>query len=189
MAKFEIGERVTCNENDYFGDKTKYTGTVTALPTSVGTMYEISVDPHTTLYRFETEMQAAGLESGKALMAKGMDVIITFDPKDGPPKVTEHQIRKNQPVVSGCLDYFPAALLAVAELSRIGNDQHNPGQPMHWARAKSGDEADACVRHLLERGTMDSDGVRHSTKAAWRALANLQKELEAAGAPVARAAK
>ena len=27
-------------------------------------------------------------------------------------------------------------------------------------------------------GTFDDDGIRHSTKVAWRALANLQKELE-----------
>jgi hypothetical protein len=31
----------------------------------------------------------------------------------------------------------------------------------------------------MERGTLDTDGVRHSTKVAWRALAMLQKELEA----------
>jgi hypothetical protein len=71
------------------------------------------------------------------------------------------------------------ALAAVAELSRIGNDQHNPGQPLHWDRAKSTDELDALTRHLFEAGLVDVDGVRHSTKVAWRALANLEKELEA----------
>jgi hypothetical protein len=30
----------------------------------------------------------------------------------------------------------------------------------------------------MEAGTKDTDGVRHSAKAAWRALANLQRELE-----------
>lgn len=102
---------------------------------------------------------------------------------------TDAAARKALPLVSGCLDYFPDALVAVAELSRIGNDQHNPGQPLHWARSKSGDEADALVRHLMQRGTLDSDGVRHSAKVAWRALALLQKELEAAGAPMARGAR
>jgi hypothetical protein len=87
--------------------------------------------------------------------------------------------RKAAPIVTGCLDYFPDALLEVAMLSNIGNDQHNPGEPLHWARGKSGDEADTCVRHLLARGTRDTDKVRHSTKLAWRALANLQKEIEA----------
>jgi len=101
---------------------------------------------------------------------------------------TDAAARKALPLATGCLDYFPDALVAVAELSRIGNDQHNPGEPLHWARGKSGDEADALVRHLLQRGTVDTDGVRHSAKVAWRALAMLQKELEAAGAPVARGA-
>ena len=87
--------------------------------------------------------------------------------------------RKNAPIVTGCLDYFPDALLEVAMLSKIGNDQHNPGEPLHWARQKSGDESDTMVRHLMARGTRDKDGVRHATKAAWRALANLQKEIEA----------
>ena len=86
--------------------------------------------------------------------------------------------RKAVPVATGFFYYFPDAICAVAELSRIGNDQHNPGQPLHWDRSKSGDELDACSRHLLEAGTIDVDGVRHSTKLAWRAMANLQKELE-----------
>jgi len=97
--------------------------------------------------------------------------------------------RKNFPIARGCLDYFPDALLAVAELSRIGNEQHNPGQPMHHARGKSSDHADCIVRHLMDRGGLDTDGVGHSVKVAWRALALLQEELEAAGAPLARAAK
>jgi hypothetical protein len=88
------------------------------------------------------------------------------------------QKRKDIPIVRGCLDYFPAALAAVAELSRIGNEQHNPGQPMHHARGKSSDHADCIVRHLMDRGVVDTDGVRHSAKVAWRALALLQEELE-----------
>jgi hypothetical protein len=102
---------------------------------------------------------------------------------------TDAAARKAIPLASGCLDYFPDALIAIAELSRKGNDQHNPGQPLHWDRSKSGDEGDAAIRHFVERGKIDTDGVRHSTKYAWRALALLQKELEAAGAPMARGAK
>lgn len=34
------------------------------------------------------------------------------------------------------------------------------------------------MRHFVERGKLDSDGLRHSAKMAWRALALLQKELE-----------
>ena len=103
---------------------------------------------------------------------------------------TDAAARKAVPLASGCLDYFPAALAAVAALSQKGNDQHNPGQELFWDRAKSGDEGDALLRHFLERGTVDTDGVRHSAKVAWRALALLQKELEAEeGAPLPRAVR
>jgi hypothetical protein len=87
--------------------------------------------------------------------------------------------RKEHPVASGVVDYFPDALVAIAHVSYVGNEQHNPGEPLHWARGKSTDEADALMRHFLERGTLDSDGLRHSAKMAWRSLALLQKEIEA----------
>lgn len=103
------------------------------------------------------------------------------------PLPTDAAGRKAIPLASGCIDYFTSALLAVASLSRVGNEQHNPGQPLHWDRSKSGDEADALSRHFAERGTVDTDRIRHSTKVAWRALALLQKELEEQeGAPVPR---
>lgn len=86
--------------------------------------------------------------------------------------------RKRFPIASGVLDYFPDALVAVSLVSFMGNEQHNPGKPLHWDRSKSGDEADTMMRHFLERGTLDVDGVRHSAKMAWRALALLQKEIE-----------
>jgi len=103
---------------------------------------------------------------------------------------TGSQERKALPITSGVLDYFPAALAAVAAVSKAGNDKHNPGEPMHHARGKSMDHADCIARHLLERGTVDAeDNLPHSAKLAWRALALLQEELEAAGAPMARGAK
>lgn len=94
---------------------------------------------------------------------------------------TDKQERKNAPVYSGVLAYFPLAMVEVARLSKIGNDQHNPGEPLHWARGKSTDHADCIVRHLLEQGKMDTDGVTHTAKVAWRALALLQTELEERG--------
>jgi hypothetical protein len=87
--------------------------------------------------------------------------------------------RKQRPLFHGVLRYFPDALLEVAYTSWRGNEQHNPGEPLHWAKEKSSDEADALVRHLLDSGTRDSDGIRHSAKVAWRALALLQREIEA----------
>jgi hypothetical protein len=95
-----------------------------------------------------------------------------------PNVVKDATWRKQRPLWSGVLNYFPDALLEVAHVSWVGNEQHNPGQELHWDRSKSQDEKDACARHLVESGKFDTDGTRHSAKAAWRALANLQKELE-----------
>lgn len=98
--------------------------------------------------------------------------------------------RKEIPLARGVLDYFPAALAAVAALSKAGNDKHNPGEDIHWARGKSMDHADCILRHLIDRGTIDpEDGILHDVKVAWRALANLQEELEKRGAPMARGAR
>ena len=91
---------------------------------------------------------------------------------------TDGATRKTFPVASGVLDYFPDALVAVSNVSWKGNEQHNPGQPLHWDRSKSTDESDTMIRHFLQRGTFDTDGTRHSAKMVWRALAILQKEIE-----------
>lgn len=89
----------------------------------------------------------------------------------------DSEARKTFPIASGVLDYFPDAVAAVAEISFLGNQKHNPGEPLHWARGKSMDHADCILRHLIERGSFDGK-VRHSAALAWRALANLQEELE-----------
>lgn len=103
---------------------------------------------------------------------------------------TDAKARTEYPMADGLLYYFPAALAEVARVSKIGNDQHNPGQPMHWARDKSTDHENKIIRHLLDAGTKDTDGTRHSAKVAWRALALLQEELEREeGAPLPRNAK
>ena len=86
--------------------------------------------------------------------------------------------RKQYPIASGVLDYFPDAIAAISYICYLGNEQHNRGQPLHWARGKSSDEADTMLRHFLQRGTLDTDGVRHTAKCAWRCLALLQKEIE-----------
>lgn len=91
--------------------------------------------------------------------------------------------RKKYPISSGVLDYFPDAIVAIARVSFEGNEQHNPGLPLHWDRSKSADEADTMQRHFAQRGTRDKDGTRHTAKAAWRMLAYLQKEIEAERTP------
>ena len=103
---------------------------------------------------------------------------------------TTAEARKASPMAEGLLWYFPNALAEIAKVSKAGNDQHNPGQPLHWSRGKSNDHADCIVRHLVEAGTVDTDGMRHSAKIAWRALALLQEELEREeGYPLPRNAK
>ena len=86
--------------------------------------------------------------------------------------------RKGRPVYTGVLKYFPDAIMEVAKVSLAGNEQHHPDKPLHWDRSKSTDELDALARHLIDAGKFDDDGQRHSAKVAWRALANLQKEIE-----------
>lgn len=103
---------------------------------------------------------------------------------------TDAAARKSAPIAEGVLWYFPNALAAVAAVSKAGNDQHNPGQPMHHARGKSMDHADCILRHLVDAGTIDTDGLRHTAKVAWRSLALLQEEIEREeGAPLPRNAK
>lgn len=89
--------------------------------------------------------------------------------------------RKEFPVYEGFVKYFPNAIKEVAHLSYIANIQHNPGEPLHWAKEKSTDEPDALLRHLIDHAKgikYDTDGIRHLVKVAWRALAMLQRELE-----------
>ncbi len=97
----------------------------------------------------------------------------------------DSQARKRMPVTSGFLDYFPDAVAAASEVSWLGNEKHNPGQPLHWARGKSMDHADCIARHLIERGGFDTiviNGVtyqiRHTAALLWRAAALCQEELE-----------
>jgi hypothetical protein len=93
-------------------------------------------------------------------------------------KKSKHKLRKEMPVYSGVIKYFPDAIKYVSRVSFVGNEQHNPGTPLHWDRSKSQDELDALARHLVDCGTLDDDGLYHDAKVAWRALANLQKLLE-----------
>ena len=88
--------------------------------------------------------------------------------------------RKETPIYSGVLMYFPDAIMEVARVSFAGQKQHNPDKPLFWDRTKSKNELESLTRHLMQVGTFDTDGVRHSAKVAWRALANLQKEIEKA---------
>ena len=88
--------------------------------------------------------------------------------------------RKDTPIFSGVLKYFPDALKEVAKCSFIGQQQHNPDKPLAWDHSKSGNEYDSLTRHLIDSSNedYDIDGTLHKAKIAWRALAGLQKHLE-----------
>lgn len=90
----------------------------------------------------------------------------------------DKKLRKESPMYRGLLAYFPDACAYVAHVSFKGNEQHNPGEPMHWAREKSTDHGDCIVRHQAEFDKVDDDGLFHAGKVAWRALAQLQELLE-----------
>lgn len=90
---------------------------------------------------------------------------------------TDSSNRKKYPMATGLLDYFPDALAEVSKVSYLGNEKHNPGEPLHHARGKSMDHADCILRHLAGRGGFDGE-IRESAALAWRALALLQEELE-----------
>lgn len=114
---------------------------------------------------------------------------------------TDSESRKDVPVFSGCVKYFPAALAGVSKISKAGNDKHNPGQELHHDRSKSLDHKDCILRHLmdtedliaaLERGQIESTEqiLAEVNALAWRALAYSQSLHEKyAGAPLAPGAK
>jgi hypothetical protein len=94
--------------------------------------------------------------------------------------------RKGEPIHSGVMKYFPDALAAVARVSKAGNDKHNPGEPLHWARGKSMDQMDAAARHMLTLDKIDPEsGELEAAHNTWRSMAELQlleeKRLIAAG--------
>ena len=87
--------------------------------------------------------------------------------------------RKEYPITTGCLDYFRDALLLVSHVSYKGNQKHNKGEPLHWARSKSADEEDAIGRHLVNRYETDPEiDLEEAAQLAWRTLAFLQKLAE-----------
>lgn len=105
--------------------------------------------------------------------------------------------RKTVPIAAGFLDYFPDAITEAAQVSWLGNEKHNPGEPLHHSRGKSNDHADCVARHLMQRGGFDvivvngvEHRVRHSAALLWRAAALCQEEIEQEkGLPLPRGAK
>lgn len=105
-------------------------------------------------------------------------------------RVRDSATRKGQPIATGVLAYWPKTMAALSENSRRGNDKHNPGEPLHWAREKSTDEADCCVRHIVDALEADKngapggvlelneDGTPHLIAALWRLASWCERALE-----------
>lgn len=89
--------------------------------------------------------------------------------------------REDYPLYDGLVAYFPAALLEIARWSKVGNDKHNPGEALHWAREKSTDHENKILRHLIDAREKTKEGFLEAVPLAWRALALLQTLLEKEG--------
>lgn len=86
--------------------------------------------------------------------------------------------RKLAPVYEGVMRYFPRAMKAVAYLSKMGNDKHNPdAEHLGWSWNRSDDHGDCIARHQLEPEQLDEYGLPHCLAVAWRAMAQLEKYL------------
>lgn len=99
--------------------------------------------------------------------------------EESPVMPEDSKVRKGIPMHAGLLQYFPSALAAVAQVSRVCNDKHNPGQPVHWSKENSNDHQDALMRHMADTAADPlardpEDGTLLAAKVAWRALAQLQ---------------
>ena len=94
---------------------------------------------------------------------------------------TKDKERKSTPIFDGVLAYFPDAIREVARCSAVANAQHNGDAPMHWNKEVSADELGSLTRHLVDLASgevMDTDGLTHYHKVAWRGLAALQRYLD-----------
>jgi hypothetical protein len=78
---------------------------------------------------------------------------------------TDYEGRKAIPIFEGVVMYFPKALAAVAEVSHAGNQQHNPGEPLHWARGKSMDQYNTALRHMMDQQRLAYGDARQGRRA------------------------
>ena len=86
---------------------------------------------------------------------------------------TDNTERKKVPVFTAFIKYFPDAIWEVTKVSVEGNEQHNPGEPVHHDPSKSPDEQDSLSRHLLDDAKHPSIGTK--AQIAWRAMMDLQR--------------
>ncbi len=88
--------------------------------------------------------------------------------------------RKDYPVLTGALMYFPYAFAELARLSARANEQHNPGEPIHWDYSKSIGDGNETLRHLMDScgpNPVDAEGVYHDVKVLWRAAETVERRI------------
>lgn len=178
----KVGSRVCVVGSSAFNSQV---GTVKRIDKeTVSLKYEVMLDHYNDIDRGTIPFSEKELlEVTSSLSIQTQNTTLPNDSKE----------RKNIPLYSGPLKYFPAALVGVAKVCKIGNDKHNPGKPLQHSREKSSDHEDCIVRHLidlLENGGRDENGIPQVDYIAWRALALAQVWHEKNdGAPIAPAAK
>lgn len=209
--KFTVGDRVMCLDNHSYKNLLKkgtiYTVTKCNIKNGRVSLAEV---PSETFFpeRFTLSTTSERLMQTAMIAAQQNVYGGTLEYKNTSTKSnkeftlpTDSLARKNYPLFKGVLCYFPAALAGVANISKVGNDKHNPGQELHHARGKSTDHGDCVIRHLidaadllaaLERGNSSvtqQDVLNEVSQLAWRALALSQELHEKFGAPLAPGAK
>lgn len=100
-----------------------------------------------------------------------------------PAEGNDRTTRKATQLFMGVVKYFPDALECVARVSWVGNQVHNPGEPLHWAKEKSTDHLNSACRHISDYAKgeqIDAESNQYVlAHAAWRVLAQLQLDIEA----------
>lgn len=119
------------------------------------------------------------------------------DPHGTPAKTPGAKLDAGKaPVLSGLLDYFPRAAMAVASLSEYGANKYSW---KGWEKVPDGYRryGNAAVRHIVKEsieGPLDLDAfndptspaqILHATQVAWNALARLELYLRQQEGPEA----
>jgi hypothetical protein len=106
----------------------------------------------------------------------------------------DYQQRKNVPVFSFLVGYFPRAIREIVRVCVAGNMQHNKEvEPtaIYWAKGKSTDQLNTAQRHMMDHaitGPFDEEPPEvqaliggptyHLAKAAWRIMAELENTIQ-----------
>ena len=181
IERLEAGEEVWCHVTDYptaLSGEADYNKGKTALITRHRdcTQFPFGGAEFGVVYRFakpvaDADVVDATMEDYQEAIEQHHSLEPTHTASGLP---TDAKERKAIPVYTGFINYFPKAIAAVAKISLVGGIQHGQtAETLHWDRSKSGDELDAMMRHIL-----DGDWEQ----VAWRAMANLEKKLEASEA-------